>query len=393
MTAIDPDSPAAEAIALVDDLAPTLIDVSRAIHADPELGFAEHHAASRLTEALAAGGLAVESGVAGLETAFVARAGTTGPTVAILCEYDALPGIGHACGHNVIAAAGLGAGLSVAALAERLGGRVVVVGAPAEEGGGGKVALLDAGVFDGVDAAVMIHPGGSEQTRMPSLARAHLIASYTGRPAHASAAPHRGRNALDAAVAGYNAVSALRQHIRDDERIHGIFTRAGDIANIVPEHTEAEWYVRSSTVASLEELVTRVRACLEAGASAAGCEIEIREGGPMYAEIIDNEVLLDCYLTHARALGREPVEPGGAVVVGGSTDMGNVSQVVPSIHPVVKIAPDDVAIHTHEFVAHAGADSGDRGVIDGAKALAATVVDLWTVDGLLDDVRAEFAAR
>src|SRR5439155_2186911 len=260
----------------VDRRADDLVEASHRIHDRPELLFEERFAADVLCGALADAGLDVERGAFGLETAFAARAGREGPTIAVLCEYDALPGIGHGCGHNIIATAGLGAGLAAAALADAAGGRVLILGTPGEEGGGGKVLMAEAGAFEGVDAAMMVHPAGIDVLQMNAIAIATWEVEYFGREAHAAAYPHLGRNALDAAVLGYNAVAALRQHIEPTDRIHGIFTRGGDKPNIVPDHTVAEWYVRSRTILTLQPLKERVLACLEAGASAAGCRMEHR---------------------------------------------------------------------------------------------------------------------
>jgi len=239
----------------------------------------------------------------GLETAFEGSAGTRGPVVAVLCEYDALPGIGHACGHNIIATAGLGAGLAAASVADGLGGRVRILGTPAEEGGGGKVIMMRRGAFDEVDAALMVHPADADLENITSLAIQQAQVVYRGRAAHAAAAPEKGLNALDAAVLGYVNVAALRQHIAPDERIHGIFTDAGEKANIVPVRAAANWYVRSPTRARLEVLKPRLAACLEAGAAAAGCEVEIEWIQPSYAEVMDNRALLDRYTANAATWG------------------------------------------------------------------------------------------
>ena len=239
----------------VDRRADVLVDASRQIHAHPELGFEETFAHRLLTGLIEADGLEPERGAFGLDTAFAARAGSAGPVIAVLCEYDALPGLGHACGHNIIATAGLGAGLAAAALAAELGGRLLLLGTPAEEGGGGKQLMAEAGAFDAVDAAMMVHPAGLDLTGMHTLAVRQVFADYEGLAAHASAAPHHGRNALDAAVLGYINIAALRQHIRPTERIHGIFTRAGDKPNIVPASTQAHWFVRSDTLDTLDVAV------------------------------------------------------------------------------------------------------------------------------------------
>jgi amidohydrolase len=328
-----------------------------------------------------------------LDTAFEARSGSgDGPTVAVLCEYDALPGIGHACGHNVIAAAGLGAGLAAAALADEAGGRLVVLGTPAEEGGGGKVLMAERGAFEGVDAALMVHPAGVDITEADVIAIATWRVEYFGQGAHAAASPHRGRNALDAMVLGYNAVAALRQHIASSDRIHGVFTKGGDKPNIVPDHTVAEWYVRSATIESLQALKPRVLACLEGGAAAAGCRIEVHPTCPEYSDLRTNPVLIDLYAANSLALGRPVAVPTAANRVVASTDMGNVSHLVPSIHPMIALSPPDVPLHSAEFARWAASEEGDRAVLDGAKALAMTVVDLWLGEGTAAEVRAAFGS-
>ncbi len=368
-----------------------LLALSHDLHAHPELNFEEHHAHAALVELLESAGLEVEPHAYGLETAFAARAGSgDGPLIAVLCEFDALPGIGHACGHNVIAAAGAGAGIAAATVAGELGGRLLVLGTPGEEGGGGKVDLIEAGAFDGVDAAVMVHPAGSDLTRMDAIAVAQYQVRYTGAAAHAAAAPHLGRNALDAAVLGYVNVAALRQHIRPDERVHGIFTEAGDAANVVPESAEAVWFVRSPTLDGLQELSTRVHECLRAGAAAAGCDIEIAQRHHTFADMVDNPELVERYVDNAATVGRSVEPPRGRFKVVGSTDMGNVSHVVPSIHPMIQVSPSDVAIHTAAFARHAISAAGDRAVVDGATALALTIADCWSDPALLARAKRSF---
>jgi amidohydrolase len=308
----------------------------------------------------------------------------------VLCEYDALPGIGHACGHNIIAAAGLGAGLAAASVTTDSGGRVVILGTPAEEGGGGKILMGDAGAFEGVDAAMMVHPAGVDRTEIHAIAIATWEVTYTGQAAHAAAFPHRGRNALDAAVLGYNAVAALRQHIRPTERIHGVFTEAGDKPNIVPDHAVAQWYVRSDTIETLQPLKARVLACLEAGAAAAGCTMEHRATCPEYSDLRTNPALIGLYRENSAQLSRPLVDTDLSQAVVGSTDMGNVSYLVPSIHPMIQVAPPNVSIHSPEFTRYASSADGDRAVLDGAKAMAMTVVDLWLRPDAMAAVRAGF---
>lgn len=379
----------------VDAVADVLLDVSHRIHAHPEVLFEERHAHDLLTQVIEDRGIAVERSSYGQPTGFTARAGTDGPLVAVCCEYDALPGIGHACGHNVIAAAGLGAGLAAAALADELGGRVLIWGTPGEEGGGGKQLMMDEGALDGVDAALMVHPAGVDLRTMDTLAIQRCTATYTGHAAHASAAPEKGRNALDAMVLGYVNVAALRQHIRPAERVHGIFLEAGHAANIVPARTVAQWYVRSTDRAGLDALRERVIACLEAGAAASSCEVAFDWYEPAYDELVGLDAFDDLYTANAARLGRTVLRGGdeGVPSVLGSTDMGNVSQVVPSIHPMIAVSPPDVAIHTEAFVGYAGGPEGDAAVLDGAKALACTIADLWLDPDALARVRDEFARR
>jgi amidohydrolase len=267
--------------------------------------------------------------------------------------------------------------VATAALAEELGGRVLVVGSPAEEGGGGKLPLIEGGVLDDADVAMMVHPAGLELTGMTTLAVDQVRVTFRGRAAHAAAAPYAGRNALDAGVLGYMNVAALRQHILPSERIHGVFTRGGDKPNIVPDHVEMQWYVRSGAMTTLAPLKERFTAAMEAGARASGCEIAFDWHGPLYADMVDSEPLIDAYRDNARFLGREPVTPVPGAEVVGSTDMGNVSYRVPSIHPMIKVAPAEVAIHTAAFAEAAASSAADQAVVDGAKALALTVADVW----------------
>ncbi|MCB1000079.1 MAG: M20 family metallopeptidase [Acidimicrobiales bacterium] len=378
----------------VDRLADRLIDASHQIHAHPELNYQEVFAHDLLTGVLDDLGHAPTRHAYGVDTAFEARAGEAGPEIAVLCEYDALPGIGHACGHNVIATAGLGAGLAAATLADELGGRVRIMGTPAEEGGGGKILMARQGAFEGLAAAMMVHPADADLIRMDTIAVQEMYVDYHGKAAHAAAAPQEGRNALDAAVLGYVNVAALRQHILPTERIHGVFTRAGDKANIVPAETSMTWMVRSPTIASLQPLKGRVVACLEASAAATGCSCTHSWQDVTYADMIDNGPMVASYVANAALLGRtvrDPLAIGHPVV--GSTDMGNVSYLVPSIHPMIQVADDGVPIHTAAFAEFARSERGDRAVLDGAKAMAMTVIDLWADARLRDEVAAHFAGR
>lgn len=378
----------------IDAMADRLLDVSHDIHAHPELNYEEHHAHAVLTDFLAAEGIEPTRSAYGLDTAFDARVGSQGPQIAVLCEYDALPGVGHACGHNIIAAAGLGAGVAAASVAEALGGTVRIMGTPAEEGGGGKVRMARQGAFEGVAAAMMVHPADADLFSIDCLAIQQLLVRYEGRAAHAAAAPWEGRNALDAAVLGYMNVAALRQHIRPNERVHGVFTKAGEKPNIVPAEAEMDWYIRSASMQSLQPLKQRVHTALESAASACGCTFHGEWAGETYADMVDNAPMVQAYVENAARLGRTVMDPlTSGRRVAGSTDMGNISYLVPSIHPMIKVAPDGVPIHSVAFAEYAGGPEGDRAVVDGAKAMAMTVVDLWASAQLLQQAREAFDLR
>lgn len=379
----DGDDAKARVSARIDAIADVLCEVSHDLHAHPETGFAEHRSARVLCETAARHGLDMDLGAYGLETAFVGEVGDSPvPPVAVICEYDALPDIGHACGHNVIAAAGLGAALALAPEARALGGRLRVLGTPAEEGGGGKVLMARAGAFDDVSAAMMVHPADADLSEISAIAVAQLVMEYHGRAAHAAAAPEEGVNALDAAVLGYNAVAALRQHIGGDERVHGIITHGGDRPNVVPHRASMHWYVRSPDDARLATLKSRVLAALESGAAATGCTCQHQWGDTPYSNMVTDEHLIGLFRGNWERLGRHLPTPGEAAhAVVGSTDMGNVSHLVPSIHPMIAVAPRGTAIHTEEFARHAVSPAADAALVAGAKAMAMTVVDLWMSGG------------
>jgi amidohydrolase len=381
------------AFARIDANRNALLDLSRRIHGTPELRFAEHRAAGWLAEHLEGFGFTVERGAFGLPTAFAGRLGSGSPRVAILCEYDALPGIGHACGHNIIATAGAGAGAALAGVIAETGGSVVVLGTPAEEGGGGKILMARQGAFDGVDVAMMVHPAGMDLLAMNVLAISSVEVEYRGRAAHASASPHQGVNALDALVTAYNAIAQLRQHIRSSERIHGIITDGGQAPNIVPEHAAGVFYVRAVTEKRLAALKERVAGCFRAGALATGAELAMRTIDEDYSDMLTNQPLADAYAANLERLGRtvRGLSDVPAAVVG-STDMGNVSKLVPSIHPMIAAAPPTVPLHSVEFAAYAASEHGHRAVVDGAKGLAATAIDVLCQPELRAAIRAAFAA-
>ncbi len=394
VTEMDVEALKSTVCAEVDRLADQLLHASHEIHAHPELNFEEHFAHDLLVDQLRSAGLEPTAHAYGVDTAFEASVGDAGFNVAVLCEYDALPTIGHACGHNVIATAGLGAGLAAAAVAADAGGTLRIMGTPAEEGGGGKIEMARRGAFEHIDAAMMVHPADADLISMDTIALQELHVQYHGKAAHAAAAPWDGRNALDAAVLGYMNIAALRQHIRPTERIHGVFTKGGDKANIVPAETAMEWIVRSATIESLQPLKQRVLTSLECAATACACTIDHQWHGHTYADMIDNGPMVVAYVNNALRIGRTVVDPAavGRHVVG-STDMGNISYLVPSIHPMIKVAGDGVAIHTVEFAEWARSADGDKAVLDGAKAMAMTIVDLWTSADLREAATLAFAGR
>ena len=376
----------------VDGIADELEALSRRIHDHPELGYQEKQAAGWLTEFLAAKGFKVESGVAGVETAFRATIETgDGPTIAILCEYDALPGIGHACGHNVIAASGAGAGAALALSKSRLPkGRVQVIGTPAEEGGGGKNRLIKGGVFKDVDCAMMIHGFDRTILHQDLLGIVRGTFEFHGKASHASADPWEGINALDGCIAMFNAVSMLRQQVRPDCRIHGIITNGGAAANIIPEHAAAVFYVRAPRIDVMWDLYQRVVACAEGAAKATGATVTVTQGTDnVYEPMKRNQTLLDLFAANMTAVG---LAEGPAVLDRlGSSDVGNVSQVIPTIQPMIGIAPLGTAIHTREFATAAVTPLARAGLLAAAKTMALTTFDLLADPARVRAAKDEFA--
>ena len=356
-----------------------LVALSHRIHAHPELAFEEVRASAWVADALAEAGLEVERGVAGLPTALRASAGPGPLTIAVCAEYDALPGVGHACGHNVIAAAAVGAGIGLAQVAADLGLRVQVMGTPAEEDGGGKILLLERGAFAGAHAAMMVHPSPYEQPAMPVIAIVQFGVDYTGKAAHASAYPEQGVNAADAQVVAQVAIGLLRQHLRPTDRVHGIVTKGGDAANIVPASTSATYMVRARTLEELGEVYARVVRCFEAGALATGATLAIDRDRAPYSEMRHDRELVGLYQRNAEALGRVfPTSDELPRRGPGSTDMGNVSLAIPSIHPTIAIESDGAVNHQPEFAAACATASADQAVLDGAVAMAWTAIDAAT---------------
>lgn len=375
----------------IDARAKDLESISHQLHENPETNFEEHFAHQILTDYIADSKVKVTRGAFELDTAFDVRiSGGDGPTVAVLCEYDALPGIGHACGHNIIATAGLGAGLALSAVAEQCGGNLALMGTPAEEGGGGKIEMARKGAFRNIDAAMMIHPADADLARMNAIAIQNLFVKFHGLAAHAAVSPHKGKNALDAAVLGYMNVAALRQHILPTERIHGIFTNSGEKPNIVPRETEMDWYVRSPTIETLQPLKERVAKCLEGGAMAAGCTVTFDWKKNTFADLVDNLPLLESYIRNAAQFGRQMTSEFLPGTGGGSTDMGNISYLVPSIHPMMQVAPTGVSLHSAAFADFTKGEEATRAIVEGAKIMAMTAIDMWLSKTLQDEVKAAF---
>lgn len=361
----------------VDEMADELVGISHALHADPEIRWQEHHSAELLTGALEASGFRVERRAGGLDTAFVAGAGSGSRRVAFIAEYDALEGLGHACGHNIIAASGVGAGIALASIADDLDATVQVIGTPAEEGGGGKIHMIDAGVFDGVEIAMMIHPGPADAAYARPFAVAHFDVSYEGFAAHAAAYPSLGRNAADAFTIAQVAIGLLRQQLPSSVRVHGIVREAGTAPNAIPETSHGSWYVRASSLEELETVFQKVRRCFEAGALAADCELTITETSPRYSEFRNDDALVRAFAANAAARGidldLEEARAGGMNTA--STDMGNVSQIVRAIHPYLSIDSLPAVNHQAAFADASATPRADRTVIDGATLLAQTAVD------------------
>jgi amidohydrolase len=376
----------AAACETIEDRRAALVDLSHRIHAHPELAFEEEKASAWCAGFLADAGFAIEKPFCGLDTAFRARKGNGPLHVAFCAEYDALPSIGHACGHNVIATMSLGAALAAARVADEVGLTVTVVGTPAEEHGGGKILLLERGGFADEHLAMMAHPAPIDAEEFPSLACANLEVSYTGKAAHAAAFPQLGVNALDALTVAQTALGLLRQHIDPTDRLHGIVTHGGDAPNVVPARTAARYLVRSQTLGRLERLVPRVRNCFEAGALATGAKLGFEASKP-YADMRQDGTLGALYRRNASELGRSFPDLGRSSAFSGSTDMGNVSHALPSIHPLIGLDSLPAVPHQPEFADCARTEVADRAVFDGGLAMAWTAIDVACDDALRERLR------
>jgi amidohydrolase len=373
----------------IDSLSPQLGELSRKIHDNPEIAMQEQRAAAWLTDFLKEHGLRVEKGIAGLPTAFRGAYGKGKPVIAFLAEYDALPKIGHGCGHNLIATSAVAAGLGTKLAVDEFGGSVVVFGTPAEEADAGKAIMAEKGVFDGLDVAMITHPGGGNRVVLNALACQTLDVEFFGKAAHAAADPELGVNALEAMILSFNAIDALRQHIKEKARIHGIITDGGEAPNIVPAHTAGTFLIRAEDDAYLDDLNERVINCFIGAAAATGARLEYRWADVRYASMLNNIALARLFRNNMQSLERS-IPLGETERWSGSSDVGNVSQLTPTIQPMVGIAPPDVLIHSAEFAEVAGTKEALNTILDAAKAMAMTAVDLLASPPTLAAIRAEF---
>ncbi len=376
----------------IDNLAPELIELSRTIHGQPELAFEETKASHCLSSFLKKHGFSCQPGVGEMPTAFIAGYpphSTKRPTVAFLAEYDALPNLGHACGHNLIAAASAGAAVGLCSCLFEQWGRIAVLGTPAEEGGGGKIKLINKGLFNNLDVALMFHPDSKTQLVKRALAMVALEVNFHGQAAHAAAAPHEGRNALDAVIMSFNNINSLRQQIRDDARIHGIITHGGEAPNIIPHFAAARFMVRALDNTYLQQLLARVIDCFKAAAQASCTRLELKQDELSYAAFKPNYGLVELFRPNLKSLGLRET-PGSELANIGSSDIGNVSRLLPSLHANIAICPADLSIHTPEFANAAISDFGQRRMLLAAKALSLTALDLLYYPECLKGVKQEF---
>ncbi|HHW03497.1 MAG TPA: M20 family metallopeptidase [Thermoanaerobacterales bacterium] len=383
------DSLKEKVVLLVDEIKNDIFEVADRIHENPELGNQEFKASKLLKEKIAEYGFSVRD-VTGLPTAFIAtkKGAKTGPTIALLAEYDALPQLGHACGHNLIAAASFGAAAALGKLGDDLAGEVMLVGSPAEETDGAKVLLVEKGIFSGVDAAMMVHPGNKTTVYSTSLAMEAIEFTYTGKAAHAAAAPHMGINALDAVIMLFNGINALRQQLRSDVRIHGIITEGGKACNIIPDKAVARFYVRAGEKNYMLKVKEKVIACAKGAELATGAKLSYRNFELPFDNLVTNRTMADLFKQNLKEQGYDDISDEEEGI--GSTDMGNVSQVVPAIHPHIAIAEPNVAPHSIEFCQAAGSERGKKAALISAKAMAMTAIDLVEKPELLNKAKEEF---
>ena len=387
---LDPVSLKDEVCKVVDALTELLKELSTEIHTTPELSFEEHKAIQLISDVLREEGFEVQKGIAGLETAFLAThpSRSNGPRIAFLAEYDALPGIGHACGHNIIAGSALGAALAIGKIKQRLPGTLQIFGCPAEEMGGGKVIMVEKGVFNGLDIAMMVHPGTENSGTRKNLTLAPLEITFDGKSAHAAAAPEQGVNALSAVIQTFNSINALREHLSPDASIHGIITHGGDRTNIVPDFAQCQFSVRSPRRAQRDELVEKLQNCARGAALAMGCKVRFDHFDQVYDAMRINAPLELAFQNNLESLGLSFVKD--AEQERSSTDAANVSQMVPTLHAYVAVAPEGVKLHTEEFAQAAASAKGMQAMIHAAKAMAMTAVDGFSSEDLINQIKAHF---
>ncbi|GAB1809731.1 MULTISPECIES: M20 family metallopeptidase [Priestia] len=378
----------------INKLQDTFYDVSKYIGQNPELGHEEFKACKALTDVLKEQGFTVEIGTCDLPTAFTAvyDSQKPGPSIGFMAEYDALPDLGHACGHNLIGTMSIAAGIGLSKAVAETGGKVYVYGTPAEETRGGKVTMAEQGIFNHLDVAMMVHPYYCHQKSGRSLAMDAIQFEFFGKSAHAAAAPHEGINALDGVLQTFNSINALRQHVKPDVRIHGVITEGGKAANVVPDYAVAQFYVRASTRAYVDEVTEKVKACANGAALATGTKLKISNYEFSYDDMQTNQTLSDVYTNNLISLGVSEQSITEDQGDHGSLDMGNVSQVVPAIHPYIQICDDYFVCHTHEFREAALSEQGREAMILGAQTMALTGYDVLTNQTLLQKIKEEFNA-
>ena len=378
----------------INKLQDTFYDISKYIGQNPELGHEEFKACKALTDVLKEQGFTVEIGTCDLPTAFTAvyDSQKPGPSIGFMAEYDALPDLGHACGHNLIGTMSIAAGIGLSKAVAETGGKVYVYGTPAEETRGGKVTMAEQGIFNHLDVAMMVHPYYCHQKSGRSLAMDAIQFEFFGKSAHAAAAPHEGINALDGVLQTFNSINALRQHVKPDVRIHGVITEGGKAANVVPDYAVAQFYVRASTRAYVDEVTEKVKACANGAALATGTKLKISNYEFSYDDMQTNQTLSDVYTNNLISLGVSEQSITEDQGDHGSLDMGNVSQVVPAIHPYIQICDDYFVCHTHEFREAALSEQGREAMILGAQTMALTGYDVLTNHTLLQKIKEEFNA-
>jgi len=375
----------------IDAAAPALFDISTKMHAEVELAFEEFKAQSWQCAVLRDAGFAVEEGLGSLKTAFRAtvRSGKPGPRVAFLCEYDGLPVYGQSCGHNVVAAAGVGAAIGLARVIEQIGGEVVALGTPGEEGGGGKNILHREGFFDGIDAMMLVYPGMDNIAHSRTVGATRVQVAYFGKAAHAAARPELGINALDALLLAFNGISALRQQLPSDVRVHSIITKGGTLPQVVPDHTTAVLTVRANNAATLKQVIPRIDACLTGAALMTGARLERTWRDTPGRALLSNLALARSFERNLQDLGRV-TRPRDELSGAWSGDTGNVSWFVPTIQPQMAMTGRDVPPHSHEFHAASVGPAAEACILDAAKAMAMTAIDLISDEEFLREVKAEF---